>query len=187
MLFLGQTENPVLELEHVPVVAAVSFGEHGNVVVAVEAFFEVLPEARVHARILVDGDTAGAVQNPAEYGRFPEAGLGHECRCRNGVPNDVYVQKALVVRDDDIAPFFRDVFGTLDGNFDAEKLEDDVPEGECANFGAVFPVPADTAVKCVRNARNEHDGEDDEVIKESKNGAHCLYLFEVFFKPIQYK
>lgn len=82
------------------------------------------------------------------------------------MPNDIYVQKTLMVRDDDIAPFFRNVFGALDGNFDAEKLEDDVPEGECANFGAIFPVPADTAVKGVRNARNEHNGENDEVIKK---------------------
>jgi hypothetical protein len=71
-----------------------------------------------------------------------------------------------VVCDDDIASFFRDVLGALDGYLDAEKFEDDVPECESANLGAIFPMTAETTVKCIRNARDEHNGENDDVIKK---------------------
>ena len=149
-----------------PVVAAVAFGEHGNVVVAVEALFEVLSEACVHARILVDGNAAGAVQNPAEHGSFPEACLCHECRRRNGMPNDVDVQKALVVSDDDKTSFLRDIFGPFNRDLDSEQLENDVPERKCTDLGTIFPMAAKTTVKGVGDARDEHNGENDDVIKK---------------------
>ena len=73
VLFFCQTENSILELEHVPVFAAVAFGKYDNVVIAFEAFLEDFAEACVFARVRVDRNVAGAVQDPAEYGRFPEA------------------------------------------------------------------------------------------------------------------
>ena len=161
------------------VFGAVAFREHDNVVIVFEAFFENLAEACVHARILVNGNVAGVVQNPSENGCFPEASLCHERCRRNGMPNDVDVQKALVICDDNVARALGNVFGAFDRNFDAEKFEDDFLEGECANFGAVCPAAPDTTVKCIRDACDNHDGEDDEVIKKSKNSAHCLFFIEI--------
>ena len=65
------------------------------------------------------------------------------------MPDDVDVQKALVVGDDDVVYALWNVFCPLDRDFNAEKLENNVPEGESANLGAVFPVPADTAIEGV--------------------------------------
>ena len=112
------------------VFGAVAFGEHNDVVVAFEALLEDFAEACVHARVLVDRNVAGAVQNPAEHGSLPETCLSHERSSRDGVPDDVDVQKALVVCDDDVVDALRDVFGALDGDLDAEKLENDFLEGE---------------------------------------------------------
>ena len=78
----------------------------------------------------MDGNVAGAVQNPAEHGCLPEACLGHERSRRDGVPDDIDVQKALVVCNDDVVDALRDVFGALDRNLDAEKLENDFLEGK---------------------------------------------------------
>ena len=99
------------------------------------------------------------------------------------MPDDVDVQKALVVGDDDVVYALWNVFGPLDSDLDAEKLEDDVPESERANFGAVFPVPADTAIEGVGDTRNNHDSENDDVIKECKNSAHGLCLLKVNYDP----
>ncbi len=162
-----------------PVFTAVPFGEHDNVVIVFEAFLENLAKASIQTRILVDGDIAGTVQDPPEYGCFPEARLCHERCRRNGMPNDIDVQKALVVRDDDVAPFLRNIFGTFNRNGNPENFENDVLEHVIANFGAIFPMAPDTAVKRIGNSRDNHDGEDDEVIKKSKNSAHCLFFIEI--------
>ena len=166
MLFFGEAENSILELEHVTVFAAVAFGEHGDVVVLIKTFLEALAKACIHAWILMDRNAAGTVQNPAEHRSLPETSLCHEsCRC-NRMPNDIDIQKTLVVSDDDIAIFFWDVFGTFYRNLDAEQLENDIPERKCANFGAIFPMTADTTVKGVRDTRNEHNAKDDDVVKK---------------------
>jgi len=112
----------------VTVFGTVAFGEHDYVVVAFEALFEDLAEACVHARVFMDRNVAGAGQCPAEHGRLPEACLGHKRCGRDGMPDDVDIQKALVVCDDDVVHTLRDVFGTLDGNLDTEQLKNDVLE-----------------------------------------------------------
>ena len=132
----------------------------------------------------MDGNVAGTVQDPAEYGRFPEACLSHERCRRNGMPDNVDVQKALVVSDDDVVYALWNVFCPLDCNLNAKKLENDVPEGERANLGAVFPMPADTAIEGVGDTRNNHNGENDDVIKECKNSAHGLCLLKVNYDPL---
>ena len=81
------------------------------------------------------------------------------------MPNDVDVQKALVVCDDDVACFFWNVFGPCDRNFDAEQFENNIPEHVGANFGAIFPMSADAAVKGVRDTRDDHNAEDNEIVK----------------------
>ena len=88
-----------------------------------------------------------------------------------------------MVSDDDVVYALWNVFGPLDSDLDAEKLENNVPESERANLGAVFPVPADTAIKGVGDTRNNHDGENDDVIKECKNSAHGLCLLKVNYDP----
>jgi hypothetical protein len=100
------------------------------------------------------------------------------------MPDDVDVQKALMVGDDDVVYALWNVFCPLDRDFNAEKLENNVPEGESANLGAVFPVPADTAIEGVGDTRNNHDSENDDVIKECKNSAHGLCLLKVNHDPL---
>jgi hypothetical protein len=95
------------------------------------------------------------------------------------VPDHVDVQKALVVCYDDVVYALWDVFGALDGNLDTEQLENDVLERVIANIGAFFPVSADTAIEGVRDTRDNHNGENDDVIKECKNSAHGLCWLKV--------
>lgn len=166
VVFLCHTEYAVLEFEHAPVGAAVPFGEYREVVAVCNAVGNSVSHACVLSRVLVYGNAANVVYDPSENRGLPEASLRHERGVRDRVPNDVRVHETLVVRDNHEALFLRDVLGAFDGHLDAEKFKDDILEMEPADVGDFFFVVGNLLVKNVGRSKDNHPGEDHDVIEE---------------------
>ena len=149
-----------MEGEHAPVVTAVAFGEHRDCVIVLEAVFDDFAHVQVLARVLVHGNATDVVEHPAKNGNLPQVSFRDECRDGDGWPDDIDVEKTLVICDDHELLVVGNVFLTFDFEFDSENFEKGFEEGN-ANLRAFLPASQDFALEeHERKAQDAHSGED---------------------------
>ena len=185
-VFFCHAENAVLERKHMTVVAAVPFGEYRNGHVVFEALFYGGSHAKVLARVPVNRYAADFSQDPAEHGNFPEFRFCNERGHGDGRPNDVDVQKTLVVGNEYELLVARDILLADYFDLDSRKFEKHVEKWD-THAGTVGPTPTKNAlVEHERNADYEKTDCDKEIVEYCSEKSHnnpkmSVYTYNVYF------